>query len=137
MILAIFAGCFAGIFLLAKTIGLDVEFMLLLRELHLGGIVNFHASWRYVGGFTQWIPVLFWSCALVMTVAAIATAFDVKSRQKAAIGIMGCFLAAVATAMLWASPTMYASGYRVVYVASLLLMLVVLLLIGRLAELKP
>lgn len=137
MILAIFAGCFAGIFLLAKTIGLDVEFMLLLRELHFGGIVNFHASWRYVGGFTQWIPVLFWSCALVMTVAAIATAFDVKSRQKAAIGIMGCLLAAVATAMLWASPTMYASGYRVVYVASLLLMLVVLLLTGRLAELKP
>lgn len=136
-ILAVFAGCFAGVFLLAKTIGLDVEFMLLLRELHFGGIINFHASWRYVGGFTQWIPVLFWSGALVMTIAAIAAAFDVKSRQKAAMGITGCLLAAIATAMLWASPTMYASGYRVVYVASLLLMLVVLLLIDRLAELKP
>ena len=127
---------FASVFLLAKTIMLDVELMMLLRKVHFGGIVNFHASWRYVGGFTQWIPVIFWLCALVLTVAAIAVVFGIRSRQKAAICITGCLLAATATAMLWVSPTMYASGYRVVHVASLLLMLVVLLLIDKLGELK-
>lgn len=129
-------GGFASVFLLAKTIMLDVELMMLLRKVHFGGIVNFHASWRYVGGFTQWIPVIFWLCALVLTVAAIAVVFDTSYRQKAAMCIAGCFLAATATAVLWVSPTMYASGYRVVYVASLLLMLVVLLLIDRLGELS-
>ena len=135
-VLAIMLGGFASVFLLAKTIMLDVELMMLLRKVHFGGIVNFHASWRYVGGFTQWIPVIFWLCALVLTVAAIAVVFDTSYRQKAAMCIAGCFLAATATAVLWVSPTMYASGYRVVYVASLLLMLVVLLLIDRLGELS-
>lgn len=135
-VLAIMLGGFASVFLLAKTIMLDVELMMLLRKVRFGGIVNFHASWRYVGGFTQWIPVIFWLCALVLTVAAIAVVFDTSYRQKAAMCIAGCFLAVTATAMLWVSPTMYASGYRVVYVASLLLMLVVLLLIDRLGELN-
>ena len=73
-------GGFASVFLLAKTIMLDVELMMLLRKVHFGGIVNFHASWRYVGGFTQWIPVIFWLCALVLTVAAIAVVFDTSYR---------------------------------------------------------
>lgn len=89
-------------------------------------IYEFHATWGFSGGLIQWLPVLFWSASILITLLSLCRYTDKTTRLlTVSLFIVAC----VTLAALWLSPTMYASSYRVVYASSLLLSILSIVLI--------
>lgn len=119
----------AGLILLAaKSVGSGLAIGDLFTRLYAYKIVDFHASWGFAGSLRSWAVVLFWIVMLLSILMNIVSVFRGHVAKQVLASTL-CVSAASTIALLWFSPTMYASGVRVLYVSNLLFAIVLIMLV--------
>jgi peptidoglycan/LPS O-acetylase OafA/YrhL len=122
-----FSVVVAVLLLTAAVLGLfSDKFMVItifLRE--------FYPVWEFVGNAKDWLPIIIHGAVLLLTVVAIWLAFK-ADKPKAGWLTALSVLALGTVAAVCLSPTMYASNYRTLYVASLLLVMIIVVLSNQL-----
>ena len=108
-------------------------------KLALGSIIStrpveylfeFHASWGFQGSLISWLPVVFWISILGFTLVGVHLQLK-NNKELRVFAVSLLILAAASLAALWLSPTMYASGYRVVYASNLMILVVCIILFSQ------
>ena len=123
----------AALLSVLNLLPLNVSGFAVLSRSHFAALGNFHALWGYRGSLASWATVIVWSLLLGLTVVAVALAYPGEPR-RAIISVVLLLCSYLALAAIWVSPVTYASGYRVVYVSSLLMVLLLGLLVTKVLE---
>lgn len=103
----------------------NIAAMKALELLQFDYLVNFNAEWGYIGGEMSWLPIVLWSAVLLCTLLGLWVVFTHK-KPVLVFSIAILIFGAGSLAALWVSPTMYASGYRVVFPLSLSILVVII-----------
>lgn len=95
-------------------------------------LFNFHAIWHYQAPLHTYVTIIVWTTALLATACAPLILYRKKifGYLLSLLFVLVVFL----TILITLSPTMYASGFRVFYVPSVVLMFLAYLLIDRIYD---
>jgi hypothetical protein len=92
---------------------------------------EFYPVWGFVGNLKDWIPIVVYLIILIITLVAIYFVHrDKKENSIAPIAL--AVIAAGTIGAICLSPTIYASEYRTLYVASILFMMIIIILLNKL-----
>jgi hypothetical protein len=91
---------------------------------------EFYPVWGFTGSAKDWLPIIIHVMILALTIAAAWLVF--KNQRGKAIATTVLMVSAAGTvAAICLSPTMYASQYRTLYVASVLLVITIVILLNQ------
>lgn len=125
--------------LLDKAIGITLAAggLLLLAKGHKGLAIwfNFHATWGYAAdNISAYLALIPWLILIPITV--FAPIYILRSKRGMVISIL-IAASVAATAIITLSPTMYASGWRTMFIPSILLLMAVYILFDHLIDKMP
>ena len=91
---------------------------------------EFYPVWGFVGDFKDWIPIVIFTVTLIITLVAMYMV-AASNKAKAVVPIILATAAVGTIGAVCLSPTIYASNYRTLYVASVLLVIIIVILLDR------
>lgn len=118
---------FALLLFVSKLLGSNLAFDI-FKPLHT--LFQFNATWGYQGGLVSFIPLIVWGLFFVTIIyTTTLVLWHKKSILVLSLGLL--VTSAGVLAALWLSPTMYVSGYRVVYASWLMTTVLTLILFAQ------
>jgi hypothetical protein len=88
----------------------------------VNSIFNFHAAWRFHGGLVSWLKIAIWILILLLIFISILYIFRRQRKTQIILDSIFC-LAMINAAVMFLSPTMYASGCRTLLLSAILLLI--------------